>query len=87
MSLSESTTLLFGRASICGLLVYGPEKAIRYEEGAHIIRLWKHWAILFLGTNRKKYSAEAYNLLCNLLEVGTPFSNPLTKCSERLLVV
>ena len=41
-------------------------KAIRHEEGTHIIRLWKHWAILFLGTNRKNYSAEAYNLLCNL---------------------
>ena len=49
-----------------GFLYTDLHKAIRYEEGDHIIRLWKHWAILFLGANCKNYSAEAYNLLCNL---------------------
>lgn len=49
-----------------GFLYTDLRKAIRYEEGDHIIRLWRHWAILFLGTNRKNDSAEAYNLLCNL---------------------
>ena len=49
-----------------GFLYMDLRKAIRYEEGAHIIRLWKHWAILFLGTDCNNYSTEAYNLLCNL---------------------
>ena len=40
--------------------------AIRDSEGDHIIRQWKHWLILFLGTNRKNYATEALNLLCNI---------------------
>ena len=38
-----------------GFLYTDLREAIRYEEGTHIIRLWKQWAILFLGTNRKNY--------------------------------
>lgn len=49
-----------------GFLYVDLRKAIRCEEGEQIIRLWKHWAILFLGTNRKNYSNEALNLLCNI---------------------
>lgn len=49
-----------------GFMYTDLRKAIRFEEGEQIVRLWKHWAILFLGTNRKNYSGEAYYLLCNL---------------------
>ena len=41
-------------------------KAICDDEGEQIIRHWKHWLVLFLGTNRKYYATEALNLLCNL---------------------
>ena len=41
-------------------------KAIRDEEGDHIIRQWRHWLVLFLGTSRKNYATEALNLLCIL---------------------
>ena len=40
--------------------------AIRSEEGQHIIRLWKHWSVLFLGLNKSNYSKEAMNLLANI---------------------
>lgn len=49
-----------------GFLYQDLRNAIRYEEGEHIIRLWKHWAILFLETKRKNYSNEAFNLICNI---------------------
>ena len=41
-------------------------KAICDDEGEQIIRHWKHWLVLFLGTNRKYYATEALNLLYNL---------------------
>ena len=40
--------------------------AIRSEEGQHIIRLWKHWSVLFLALNKCNYSKEAMNLLANI---------------------
>ena len=30
--------------------------AIRDGDGVHIIRHWRHWFVLFLGTNRKNYA-------------------------------
>lgn len=50
----------------CAFMYIDLRKAIRDEEGDQIIRYWRHWLILFLGTNRKNYSVEALNLLCNL---------------------
>ena len=50
----------------CGFLYTDLRNSIRQEEGEHIVRAWKHWAILFLGTNRKNYYNEAFNLICNL---------------------
>ena len=41
-------------------------EAIRYEESAHIIRLWKLWLPLFLGCKCHNYATEAVNLLANL---------------------
>ena len=40
--------------------------AIRYEDGAQIVRLWKHWLLYFLGAGKKNYTLEAVNMLCNL---------------------
>ena len=41
-------------------------QSIRFEEGEHIIRMWRLWLPYFLGTDRKNYSCEAANLMCNL---------------------
>jgi len=49
----------------CGFLYTDLRNSIR-QEGEQIVRAWKHWAILFLGTNRKNYYNEAFNLICNL---------------------
>ena len=49
-----------------GFLYADLRNAIKCEEGDQIIRLWKHWLIYLLGTNRKNYANEALNLLCNL---------------------
>ena len=40
--------------------------AIRYEEGSHIIRHWRMWLPIFLGTKCHNYAKEAVNLLANL---------------------
>ena len=50
----------------CGFLYVDLRNAIRNEEGSDIIRLWKHWAILFLAMNKKNYAKEAFNLLANI---------------------
>ena len=50
----------------CAFMYVDLRRAIRNDEGEHIIRYWKHWLVLFLGTNRKNYSTEALTLLCNL---------------------
>jgi len=42
-------------------------QAIRFENGPHIIRLWKMWLVRFLGTGKKNYSTEAAHLICNVL--------------------
>lgn len=41
-------------------------QSIRVEDGEHIIRMWRLWLPHFLGTDRKNYSFEAANLMCNL---------------------
>jgi len=49
-----------------GFLYVDLRNAIRNEEGPHIIRLWKHWAVLFLAMNKKNYAKEAFNLPANI---------------------
>ena len=41
-------------------------KAVRFEEGSHIIRMWRFWLPIFLGTKCYNYATEAVNLLANL---------------------
>lgn len=41
--------------------------AIQFENGPHIMRLWKMWLLRFLGTGKKNYSTEAAHLICNVL--------------------
>ena len=41
-------------------------RAIRYEEGAHIIRHWKLWMPRFLATGCRNYALEAAHLLVNV---------------------
>ena len=41
-------------------------EAIRYEEGEHIIRLWKFWLPPFIGCKCNNYAVETVNLLANL---------------------
>lgn len=40
--------------------------AIRYEDGPHIVRLWKLWLPRFIGTGRKNYATETVHLMTNL---------------------
>ena len=40
--------------------------AIRFEDGPQIIRLWKHWLLYFLGTDKRNYTTEAVNMLRNI---------------------
>lgn len=47
-------------------LYHDLRQAVRYEEGSHIIRHWKLWLPIFLGTNCYNYAKEAVNLLANL---------------------
>ena len=49
-----------------GFMYIDLRNAIRLEEGQHIIRLWKHWSVLFLALNKSNYSKEAMNLLANI---------------------
>lgn len=41
--------------------------AIRWEDGAHIIRHWKLWLPRFVGTGCKNYATEAVHLLTNIV--------------------
>ena len=41
--------------------------AIRFEEGAQIVRHWKLWLPRFIGTGRKNYSKESVELIGNML--------------------
>jgi len=63
-----------------GFLYVDLRNAIRNEEGPHIIRLWKHWAVLFLAMNKKNYAKEAFNLLAKymLLSQNTLPTSSLT---------
>ena len=40
--------------------------AIRYEDGPHIIRLWKLWLPRFIATGEKNYATESLHLLANV---------------------
>lgn len=40
--------------------------AIRYEDGVHIVRMWKLWLPRFIGTGRKNYATESVHLIANL---------------------
>lgn len=40
--------------------------AIRYEDGPHIVRLWKLWLPRFIGTGRKNYATETVHVIANL---------------------
>ena len=41
-------------------------RAIRWEDGVHIIRHWKLWLPRFIGTGCKNFSTEAVNLIAHL---------------------
>lgn len=41
-------------------------RAIRWEDGPHIIRHWKMWLPRFIGTGCKNYATEAVNLITHL---------------------
>ena len=49
-----------------GFLYHDLREAIRYEERSHIIRQWRMWLSIFLGTKCHNYAMEAVNLLANL---------------------
>ena len=49
-----------------GFLYHDLREAIQYEEGIHIIRQWRMWLPIFLGTKCHNYAMEAVNLLANL---------------------
>ena len=49
-----------------GFMYIDLRNAIRDGEGEQIVRNWRHWLILFLGTNRKNYANEAVIHLSNL---------------------
>ena len=40
--------------------------AIKWEDGPHIVRHWKWWLPMFLGTGKKHYAKEAALLTCKL---------------------
>lgn len=40
--------------------------AIRFENGEHIVRLWKFWLLYFLSTGKRNYSCETANMICNI---------------------
>ena len=45
------------------------QNAVRDGEGKQIIRQWRHWLILFLGTNRKNYANEPITHLSNITAI------------------
>jgi hypothetical protein len=49
-----------------GFLYIDLRRAIRWEDGSHIIRHWKLWLPRFIGCGCKNYSTEAVNLLAHL---------------------
>lgn len=49
-----------------GFLYLDLRRAIRWEDGQHIIRHWKLWLPRFIGTGCKNYASEAVNLIAHL---------------------
>ena len=47
-------------------LYHDLRRAVRYEQGSHVIQQWKFWLPIFLGTKCNNYATEAVNLLANL---------------------
>lgn len=47
-------------------LYHDLREAVRHEEGSHIIRQWKLWLPIFMGTKCHNYATEAVNLVANL---------------------
>ena len=41
-------------------------QAIKFEDGVHVVRLWKFWLLYFLGSSRKNYAIEAVTMLSNI---------------------
>ena len=42
------------------------QNATKWEDGPHIVRHWKWWLPMFLGTGKKHYAKEAALLMCKL---------------------
>ena len=47
-------------------LYHDLREAVYNEDGSHIIRQWKLWLPIFLGTKCHNYATEAVNLLAKL---------------------
>ena len=47
-------------------LYHDLREEVHYEEGSHIIRHWRMWLPIFLGTKCHNYATEAVNLIANL---------------------
>ena len=47
-------------------LYHDLREAVRYEEGSHVIRQWRLWLPIFLGTKCHNYATEAVNLISNI---------------------
>ena len=47
-------------------LYHDLREAVRYEEGSHVIRQWRLWLPIFLGTKCHNYATEAVNLIANI---------------------
>ena len=55
------------RCFLCaGFMYIDLRNAIQDGEGEQIVRNWRHWLILFLGTNRKNFANETVIHLSNL---------------------
>ena len=47
-------------------LYLDPRHAVRYEEGSHVIRQWRLWLPIFIGTKCHNYATAAVHLLANI---------------------
>ena len=47
-------------------LYHDLREAVRYEEGVHVIRLWRMWLPIFMGAKCHNYATEAVNLIANI---------------------
>ena len=63
---SEDPVYALHRSFVATAFLYSDlQQAIRFENGPHIIHLWKMWLLRFLETG-KNYSTEAAHLICNV---------------------